>query len=215
MKLTLPNELSHLLDAPDDDSQRAAWEEFVEKHSLLLLNAARSRGGGYDVVMDRYAFVLDRLRDEDFMWLRSYALKPCAKFRTWLAVVACRLCTDHHWSQYRQGQGDEGEEIQQDDVARQWLAEAILGTREPGVLARTGRQLTPPERLARLNRAMQGLSNRDRFLLAMRFETDASESEIAAVMALRSSYRVRKRLKQVQSVLRHDLQRLNSGAGPA
>jgi len=207
----LPVELSRLLEATDDASRRAAWEGFVGTHSLLLLGAARARGDSYEVVMDRYAFVLDRLRDDDFLWLRSYALNPSAKFASWLAAVACRLCTDHYWSQYRRANGDESDWPQRQDAARQRLMDAVMGRmRSPHSGIRGDRALTRTERMARFNRAMEKLSNRDRLLLAMRFESGTPVSEIAEAMAFPSKHSVRKRLQQVRSDLRHDLRRANA-----
>jgi len=45
--------------------------------------------------MDRYAFVLDRLRARNFRRLRRFQPRGSARFTTWLVLVSRRLCLDH------------------------------------------------------------------------------------------------------------------------
>ena len=92
----LPSELRQLLNAPDDAERDNAWSRFLESYSPLLLHLARSLGGDYDAAMDRYTFMLARLRRDDFRKLRGYSADGRAKFSTWLTVVARRLCLDHY-----------------------------------------------------------------------------------------------------------------------
>ncbi len=70
----VPPELSALLDAPDGPARDEAWGAFVERHSRLLFHVAL--GGDHDAVMDRYSFILERLRSED-----------CHRLRTWARVL--------------------------------------------------------------------------------------------------------------------------------
>jgi DNA-directed RNA polymerase specialized sigma24 family protein len=95
MAPAVPPELSRLINAADESARQEAWEVFVQNHSKLLIHAVRSMGGGYDATMDRYAHVLERLRSDDFQRLRAYAPMDCAKFTTWLVVVARRLGVDY------------------------------------------------------------------------------------------------------------------------
>ena len=96
----LPPELSALLRARDDVSRERAWEQFLEKYSRLLLHTVRTRSGTYDEAMERYVFVLQCLREEEFVRLRRYTPEDSARFTTWLVVVTGRMCIDYFRKQY-------------------------------------------------------------------------------------------------------------------
>ena len=82
------------------DEQAGLWRAFVEQHSRIIMHACRSVGSDYDVVMDRYAHVLEQLQQDGFERLRAYAPDGRGKFTTWLTVVVRRLCLDHHRGRY-------------------------------------------------------------------------------------------------------------------
>src|SRR5688500_3349500 len=69
----LPPELERLLDSaahrgdPDE-----AWAAHVAKCSRLLMTVARDVAPGHDAAMDAYAFVLERLREDDCRRLRGF-----------------------------------------------------------------------------------------------------------------------------------------------
>ena len=95
MAESFPPELSGLLDSRDALSKEEAWQRFVNRHSRLLLTTARETCADYDDGMERYAFLLDELKQDDFRRLRKYLADGRGKFTTWLVVVARRLCVDH------------------------------------------------------------------------------------------------------------------------
>src|SRR5687767_15882967 len=94
-----PGLLARLLEStiPDQDD---AWARLVEAHTDLLLRTARYFGGDHDAVMDRYAFILEQLRRDQFRRLRGYNPRDDATFDVWLVAVARRLCLDHHRHRY-------------------------------------------------------------------------------------------------------------------
>src|SRR6185503_9156012 len=100
----LPEDLSVLLGA-DAQSADDAWRIFLSKYSPLILHAARSASTGYDDGMDAYAYVIERLRENDFRRLRSYTVDPRSRFSTWLVLVARRLCVDRKRQQYGRSSG--------------------------------------------------------------------------------------------------------------
>ena len=63
-------ELDKLLNAADPEEKDAAWQAFVLRYSRLLLHTVHSHSRGYDDAMDRYALVLERLRQDDCRRLR-------------------------------------------------------------------------------------------------------------------------------------------------
>src|SRR5688500_7712225 len=94
--LSLPIKLRNLLEAAEGNAREHAWTEFLESYSRLILFVAHRTPGDYDVVMDRYAFVVERLRELNYRRLRTYAADGRGKFTTWLMVVTRRLCVDHN-----------------------------------------------------------------------------------------------------------------------
>src|SRR5215216_1013107 len=93
--LPCPSQLHHLLEAADGPPQERAWTEFLEFYSRLILYVARQMPRDHDVAMDRYAFVVERLREQNCRRLRTFAADGRGKFTTWLTVVVRRLCLDH------------------------------------------------------------------------------------------------------------------------
>ena len=67
-----PAVLTRLLAVSDPAAREASWSDFVSAYSKLILHVARSAGGDQDSAMDRYAYVLEQLRGEDFRRLRTY-----------------------------------------------------------------------------------------------------------------------------------------------
>ena len=93
-------ELTELLEAPDPASRERSWARLLERHSGLLLHAAKRFGTGHDEAMDRYLYMLEELRRDDFRRLRALSPAGAGKFSTWLLVVAYRLCGDFHRKRY-------------------------------------------------------------------------------------------------------------------
>jgi len=95
-----PFELNTLLHGPEPGAREAAWEELIAGYTRLLLGVARSFGGGHDEAMERYSYILEKLREGDFRRLRAFQADGRARFSTWLTVAARRLCLDHHRTRY-------------------------------------------------------------------------------------------------------------------
>src|SRR5215210_389345 len=92
--------MGRAFDSSDAAVREAGWEHFLNLHSKLLLHVARSFGDDHDAVMDRYTYLLEQLRRDDFRKLRGYAALDRSEFSTWLVVVAQRIYLDHHRSKY-------------------------------------------------------------------------------------------------------------------
>lgn len=213
-----PSELTRLLEASTSYGAKSAWEAFVRIHSSLLIQATRTLDGDYDSNMDRYAFVLEQLRKDDFRRLRAYRPEAGSKFTTWLVVVAKRLCVDHHRRRYGRPQSVDGAGNSNDPVtlARRRLADLItvdeLSTLpdsstpnpEEGVIAR--------ERSEALESELAGLSNRDKLLLTLRFRDGATARQISALMGFPSQSLVYRELNKTLRSLRIALD--GRGMGP-
>lgn len=212
-----PSEIRSICSASDESVRRQAWEKFVQEYSRLILHAASAQGGGHDAVMDRYAYILDQLHSDDFKKLRAYSARPTAKFTTWLVVVAQRMCTDFHRSRYgRQSgannQGNPGDGGGQAQATRRRLADLVADNIEVETLrdyaaADPATAVMQRELAEALEDALKRLSNRDRLLLALRFEDGARAREIADVMGFPSQFHVYRRLNAVLAGLKQELVR--------
>lgn len=215
MDVPVPYELSHLLDRLEPSARDEAWTAFVQANSKLILYVAHSLGGDHDDVMDRYAFVLEQLRRDDFHRLRGYGADGRGKFTTWLVVVARRLCLDHHREKYGRPRGvDEGRE--NGHRMRGRLVDLISDDAELTELVNTSGD-GPEERLralqldGALKSAIAALEPDDRLLLRLRFEDALPVPQIARIMSCRSQFDVYRRLRRVLGTLRTVL--IRNGVG--
>ena len=206
-----PAELHHLLAAVDPASRDEAWAAFVRAHSRILFHTAKSSANGYDDTMERYTFVLDRLRSEDFRRLRKYASDGRTMFSTWLVVVARRLCVDYHRSRYGRHRPS-GDGYGDDVIERKDLVD-LVGARMDVALIED-RSTPNPEATVEagevrhvLHAAIGELPPAERMLLRLRFEDGASVREIVRVMGFPSQFHVYRRLKSVLAKLRDALER--------
>jgi RNA polymerase sigma factor (sigma-70 family) len=201
------------LRAQDDASRDRAWERFLDKYSRLLLHTVRSRSGSYDEAMERYVFVLERLRVEEFERLRRYTPEVAARFTTWLVVVTGRLCIDHFRKRYgcsSQASVAEDEALRHRLEARRRLADLVsekLDVSSLGDPAQDGpeielRQVQLEEALVA---AIESLEPQDRLLVKLRFYKGLTAKEVAASMGLPSQFHVYRRLKRVTRELRERL----------
>jgi RNA polymerase sigma factor (sigma-70 family) len=205
----LPPELSAILLARDEQSREIAWEQFVRIHSRLLLYAARSLGRDYDGSMDRYTFVLERLRAEDFHRLRTYASDGRTRFTTWLLVVTRRLCLDHYRQRYGRTNSNPAEDklSSRDRAARRRLADSIVESIDPALLDDRNhpgaqQELESSQVQTHLNAALGALGPRDRLLLKLRFEDDLPAREIGGIMGFATPFHVYRRLNRLLAGLR-------------
>jgi RNA polymerase sigma factor (sigma-70 family) len=210
---TPPPELSALLSAPDAASRERAWSAFIEKHSKLILHTVRAFARDYDGVMDCYAYVLERLRQDDFRRLRSYVADGRGKLTTWLTVVVRRLTLDHHRERYGRIRGKTAIGADEEEIrtARRNLVDLVSEQLHPKHLADpTGgnpeRDLRCRQLAELLERAVGALDPRDRLLLRLRFDDDLSAREVADVMRFQTPFHVYRRLNKVLESLRHALE---------
>lgn len=205
-----PPELTRLLDrhAPD---RGAAWEAFIAVHHRLLLHVVRSFTRDRDAAMDAFAWILDRLREEDHRRLRSFRADGRSEFTTWLVVVARRLCLDWHRGKYgRERPTAASAHRAEVRSARRRLVDLIGETVDATELA--DRDHTGPEAELRaaelsdaLHNALGELDPSDRLLLKLRFDDGLSAADIADLMRMPTPFHVYRRLSTLLESLRKAL----------
>jgi RNA polymerase sigma factor (sigma-70 family) len=207
-----PGLLARLLDSRTPADQDDAWAGLVETHTALLLRTARYFGGDHDAVMDRYAFILEHLRRDQFRRLRAYNPRDEATFEVWLVAVCRRLCLDHHRHKY----GRASEESRDDPGAalgraqRRRLVDLLGEELEAGAVPDPGRdppdrQLAARELTAALESALESLAPADRVLLRMLYEEDLTAKETARLLRLPTQFHVYRRRNQLLRILRQHL----------
>jgi len=218
MAAALPFELSRLFQAPDGPARDDAWADFVAAHSRLLLHVARSLNPDHDAAMDGYAYVLERLREDQSRRLRGYVADGGSKFTTWLVVVARRLCLDFHRHRYGRAR-DSTPDSAAEQAARRRLADLVAGAADPDQLAAPAADPALSAQVRELHEALAAATTRlaptDRLLLKLRFDDDLSAREIAAVVGLPTPFHVYRRINTLLELLRRSLsQRGVEGAEP-
>jgi RNA polymerase sigma factor (sigma-70 family) len=192
--------------------REAAWESLIARHTRLILAAAHSLGGTHDIVMERYAYVLEKLREQDFHRLRAFHVDGGARFSTWLTVTIRRLCLDHHRARYGRSRPvrnmDEAAALRQ---VRRQLTDSISAELDTDLVAdpasvSADKQAIAAERLAGLNAEIESLSEEDQLLLVLRFHDDLPASRISGMMGFPTQFHVYRRLKQILARLRLGLQ---------
>jgi RNA polymerase sigma factor (sigma-70 family) len=207
-----PAELQQLMYATEPSVREEAWASLVAKHSRLLLNVARGVAAEHDGAMDAYAYVLERLREDDYRRLRGYMADGRSAFSTWLVVVARRLCVDHYRGRYGRaprGQGDVSA-AHEGRTARRKLMELATSNIELSGIADDD---TPaPDAALRaiqlddaLAAAVASLPPADQLLVKLRFDDGLPVSEIAAMLRFPSIFHVYRRISAVCATLRRSL----------
>lgn len=201
----LPAEVTDLLNAPDQGSADGAWQALLSAHGSVILKAARRFNRDYDSSMDAYAYVLEKLRADDFRRLRTFDGR--AKLSTWLVVVTRSLCLDL----YRQRYGRRRSTTSSDNQDRRkrlvdLVGESIPVTELPGGSESPDLRVRQSELKSALETCIERLEPSDRLLLALRFERDLSARVIGEAMGFPSQFHVYRRLKQVLSGLREALE---------
>jgi len=195
-----------LLRSDDGKAPDGAWAEFLDEYNRLILHGARSLGGSDDAVMDRYAFVLEQLRQNDFRRLRAYVADGRGKFTTWMVTVVRRLCLDHERARYGRARGGSPELHRQ----RRDLADLIGAEVDPDMLP--SNTSNPEEDLlkealhADLRAAIARLEPSERLLLRLRFQDEVPASEVARICSFPSVFHVYRRLNRIYEQLREALQ---------
>lgn len=212
MSASPPSALACLLSARDPTSRDRAWAAFVRAYTPLLLSTTRRFGGDHDAGMDRYTYILEQLRRDDFRRLRRYAVDGRSRFTTWLVVVTRRMCIDYRRQRYgRPRSGCDGTgEVER--VLRKRLADFVAEDLElVGGISANGPdpegELRAHELRSVLSGALRELPSPDRLLLAFRHVEELSAREIARVMEFPTAFHVYRRLKALHRSLRHTLER--------
>jgi RNA polymerase sigma factor (sigma-70 family) len=212
MGAAAPFELSQLLRAVDSSSQQAAWEDLIARHTRLLLAVSRSFNGGHDEAMERYTYILDKLREDDFRRLRTFDETSGARFSTWLTVTARHLCLDHLRALY----GRQRESAQPnrtyplrsirralaDSIGPEVDVERIIDEQSPSLIVQT----VVGERDEALRTALTRLESRERLLLALRYDDDLSAARIARIVGLPTPFHVYRQLNTILEKLRLSLE---------
>jgi RNA polymerase sigma factor (sigma-70 family) len=212
MSAASPSELPALLHAATKAVREEAWAGFVAAYSEPILRVARSLGGDHDLVMDRYAFVLDHLRENDCRRLRGFARPGAGPFTLWLVVVVRRLCLDHHRARYgRSREATAGQPAIENRLSRRRLADLLADRMDTAQLAASAHTapdalLLRSEQTRALSQAVEELPHRDRLLLRLRFAEDLPAREIARLMDVATVFHVYRRLDKILSALRESLE---------
>jgi RNA polymerase sigma factor (sigma-70 family) len=201
-------------DSSDSVVREAGWDAFVGAHTKLLLHIARSFGGEHDDAMDRFAYLLEQLRRDDFRRLRGYVANDRSEFSTWLVVVAQRVYLDHHRARYgrfRSAEAGSKGAVEEHAVRRRLVD--LIGTRIDldAVIDGEGKTAEDSLRVEQSHRALMSalstLSPRDRLLIKLRFEDDLGIPEIARILRLPTRFHAYRRLTQALADLRKALER--------
>ena len=211
MASPIPSSLLSLLEARDDMASEQAWSGFLDDFSKLILHTARRASSSHDEVMDRYSYVLERLRDDEFHRLKGFSQNGAGKFSTWLVVVVRRLCVDHHRQRYGRPQSDRPMEEDPEMIARRNLANMVsvevdLDRIEDDRSAAPDAAVLAEERRAQLADAIAELPVNDQLLLTLRFVDGHPQERVAKMLGLPSRFHVYRRLKILLASLRKRLE---------
>jgi len=157
--------------------------------------------------MDAYAFILERIRQNDFQRLRRFSGGDEAALSRWLVVVARRLCSDFRRKRYGRVR-DATPEVETE--ARRRLVDEVWEPRESSELPAPSSsnpelELRRQEHRKALEDAVGELEPRDQLLLAYRFENGLSARRIAEIMDFPTPFHVYRRLNRLLEGLRTQL----------
>ena len=210
---SLPEDVRSLLDTAEGPVREQAWTAFLESYSRLILYVARQTPGDHDAIMDRYAFVVERLREQGFRRLRTYAADGRGKFTTWLMVVVRRLCLDQNRLKHGRGPGQGTNKS-----APTHLVELVF--LDPEVIEQfedrgpaIDKEFDRKQVLEQLEGAVRTLDPSDQVLLALRYEDDLSARDIAKFLKLPTPFHVYRRLTRILATLRQAIVP-RAGKGP-
>jgi RNA polymerase sigma factor (sigma-70 family) len=213
MASDLPPELAFLDAGLESMAREEGWSSFVAQYTRLLLRTAREFGGDYDGRMDRYQYVLDMLREDDFRRLRAFRPVSGSSMAPWLVVVARRLCLDHERSRSGRPRGEKPDESV---LAQRRLRRALTlsGGGEFDPTDRLPTTAMSPEEEVReqelrraVDRALSRLTPRQQLALRLRFEDGLSVGDVGEVLGLKSVFQVYRLLRSALSDVRKHLER--------
>ena len=199
-----PRQLARLLEAQDEAQSNRAWDQFLSAYGHLLLKTAHYTHRNHDGAMDAYAYVLERLRQENFRRLRTFSGGDAAALSRWLVVVSRRMCLDFRRERYGRPRASVPA-VERD--ARRRLVDEVWDAREPAELPAPSTsnpewQLRRDQQRRALAAVVDQLEPRDQLLLALRFENELSARRIAEIMDWPSPFHVYRRLNKLLPVLR-------------
>lgn len=203
-------DLTSLLRAADQSGREVAWARLISRHTRLILSVSASFGGGHDDAMDRYTFILEKLRENDFRRLRAFHPDGTARFSTWLAFVARRLCVERHRARYGRSRPErDGAEATALRAVRRRLVDAV-GDADIDLIADASARaaddlMHSAARDSILAAAVETLSPREQLLLKLRFDDDLPASRIATVLGLPTQFHVYRQLNAILLRLRNTL----------
>ena len=173
------------------------------------MHAARRAASDPDDAMERYTYVLERLREGDFRRLRAFSLNGTGKLTTWLVVVVRRLCIDHHRHVFGRERSEAGRG-EAEAAARRSLAGHLFEDVDPDLLASRAApadgELLRRERAAHLQAVLSELDTRDRLLLTLRYVDGYPPEKVASMLGYPSRFSVRRRVKVLLGRLRQRLE---------
>jgi len=202
---SLPIQLRHLLEAADGPAFDQAWTEFLRSYSRLILYVARQKPRDDDGVMDRYAFVVEKLGENNCRRLRTFAADGRGKFTTWLMVVVRRLCLDHDRHKYGRSPATHGHYSAAAERSVELIVDSAMMERFVDDAPLADEKLEKKQMLERLEAATARLDAGDRLLLALRYHDNRSAREIASIMSLPTPFHVYRRLTRIHDALREAL----------
>jgi RNA polymerase sigma factor (sigma-70 family) len=174
-----------------------------------MLHVARDVFPVHDEAMDAYAFVLDRLREQDFRRLRGFADDGLSKVTTWLTVVTRRLCLDFYRQQYGRARSAQDQAAATERLSARRRLVRLAGSDE--VLIEQALDTTRPlpdtslqqrELREAVAHAMSQLSSEERLLIKLRFQDGLSGNEIARMLGLPTPFHAFRRLNATLASLR-------------
>ena len=203
-----PQFLTRLASSGDADVRERAWTAFLTEFSPLLMHAARALGTNHDDVMDRYAYVVERLRRDDYRKLLSFLTEGRGRFETWLTFVCRNLCLDAYRQRYGRLQS-ESVDAQHARAARRRLADLVAVEIDNVVVPNPAENAELGIRSAELHQALESALNalevHERLLLKLRFENGLSVPQIARATGHRNAFEVYRKLDKIFAQLRTTL----------
>lgn len=91
-----PEEIKALLHRLNGSDPGAAWAEFIDDHSPLILKVVYQFEYEQDRNEECFLYVCEKLCDDGFRRLLQFNTRGKASFRTWLGSVVFNLCVDWH-----------------------------------------------------------------------------------------------------------------------
>ncbi len=178
----------------------AAWQKFILEYSGFIYRAAIKFTDDYDEKMAVYLHVLEKLREDRFQRLRSFAFQ--AKLSTWLTVVARRLAIDFLRARYGRDFGLKKIHVVSIDGEPDY-ARILADMKTPESELAASEQQEQRLRLeAGLRLALEKLEDRERLAVQLVYFQGMKINEAGRVLRLPSAYKFLARvLKKIRAEL--------------